>query len=193
MVADTQPPAMTVDEYRAIERAGPERHEFIDGHIYLMSGGTRLHSVLGRNIVTLSMEAIGDGPCEVYNSDMRVRLSRTVQVYPDVTVTCDERDRVNDEEDEIAYPCLVVEVLSSGTERADRGRKPRDYQACPGIEEYVLVGSEYQAVEVYRRAESGWTSHRYEAGDEAELVSIGARLPLAALYRRTPVPIAPAR
>ncbi len=193
MVADAQPPVMTVDEYRAMERASTERHEFIDGHVYLMAGGTRLHSALGRNVVTLLTEAVGDGPCEVYNSDMRVRLSESVYVYPDATVTCDERDRVTDEEDEIAYPRVVVEVLSAGTERTDRGRKLRDYQACRTVEEYALVSSEYQAVEIYRRSGSSWTYHRYEAGDNAELTSIGARMPLAAVYRRTSVPIAPAR
>lgn len=193
MVADVRPPVVTLDEYRALERDSPERHEFIDGHVYLMEGGTRLHSVLGRNVAALLTEAVGDGPCEVYNSDMRVRLSETVQVYPDATVTCDERDRVNNEDDEIGYPRLVVEVLSPGTERADRGRKLRDYQTCPTIEEYALVSSDYQAVEVYRRGGIEWTYHRYEAGEEAELTSIGARMPFAALYRRTAVPVAPVR
>lgn len=193
MVADAQPPLVTLDEYRAMERGSAERHEFVDGHVYLMSGGTRLHSALGRNVVALLTAAVGDSSCEVYTSDMRVRLSETVQVYPDATVTCDERDRVNDEDDEIAYPRVVVEVLSPGTERADRGRKLRDYQRCRTIEEYALVSSEYQAVEVYRRNKTGWTHHRYEAGEDAELTSISVRLPLAAVYRRTAVPLVPAR
>jgi len=184
---------MTARDYRVMERESAERHELFDGYVYLMAGGTRLHSALGRNVVTLLIEVVGEGPCEVYNSDMRVRLSEAIQVYPDATVTCDERDQVNDDEDEIAYPRLVVEVLSQGTERVDRGRKLRDYQACPTIEEYALVSSEYQAMEVYRRSGSGWTYHRYEADGVAELTSIGARFPLAALYRRTAVPDMPAR
>ncbi|MDQ2830514.1 MAG: Uma2 family endonuclease [Chloroflexota bacterium] len=193
MVADAPSPVVTADAYRALERNSSERHEFVDGHVYLMAGGTRLHAAVGRNVVALLTAAMGDGPCEVYNSDMRVRLSEAVQVYPDATVTCDERDRVNDEDDEIAHPRLVIEVLSPGTERADRGRKLRDYQTCPTIEEYVLVSTEYQAIEVYRRGATGWTYHRYEAGHDAELTSISARLPFTALYRRTAVPIAPAR
>ncbi len=193
MVADAHSSVVTLDEYRAMERESAERHEFLDGHVYLMAGGTRLHSVLGRNVVALLAEAVGDGSCEVYNSDMRVRLSEAVQVCPDATVTCDERDRVNGEDDEIAYPRLVVEVLSPGTERADRGRKLRDYQTCPTIEEYALVSSEYQAVEVYRRGGAAWTYHRYEAGEDAELTSIGMRLPVISLYRRTAVPTIPLR
>ena len=116
---------------------------------------------------------------------MRVRLSDSVQVYPDVTVTCDERDDENAEDDEIAYPRLVVEVLSPYTERTDRGRKLRDYLSCPSIEEYVLVNSEYQAVEVYRRGGRNWTYHRFESGDEVELAGIGAPIPIAAFYERT--------
>src|SRR5262249_35607235 len=152
MVADqANPPLMTVEQYRELERASPSaKHEYFDGHVYLMSGGTRRrHSTLGGNTHNLLVEALGDGPRRAYNSDMRVRLAERVQVYPDASVTCDERDQENDEDDEIAFPHLIIEVLSPNTERTDRGRKLRDYQACPSVEEYALVHSEYQAVEVY--------------------------------------------
>jgi Uma2 family endonuclease len=191
MVAESRPARMTLEEYRAFERTADRKHEFFAGYVYAMAGGSRRHAALGRRIATLLAEAVGEGPCEVYNSDMRVRLSDQVQVYPDASVTCDERDRENDEEHEIAYPCLVVEVLSRTTERIDRGRKLRDYQACHSIEEFVLINTEYRAVEVYRRSGATWSYDRYEADDVVELTSIGARIPLAVLYARTAVPHAP--
>jgi Uma2 family endonuclease len=177
-----------------MERASTDvKHEYFDGYIYLMAGGSRRHSTLGGNAYSLLREAVADGPCRTYNSDMRVRLSESVQVYPDATVTCDERDDENAEDDEIAYPRLVLEVLSPNTERIDRGRKLRYYQSCPTIEEYALVNSDYQAIEVYRRGTGEWTYRRFEVGDEVELVSIGAQIPIAEYYRQTTVPESPPR
>ncbi len=182
---------MTLEEYRVFERSGDVRHEFVDGRVRLMSGGTRNHAILSVDIAAMLATHLGDGPCNLYNSDMRVRLNEWTQVYPDVSVSCDERDKGNNVDDEIAYPLLVVEVLSPGTERIDRGRKLRDYQACPSFQEYVLVGVEHQAVEVYRRGGDGWSDHRDENGIEVHLASIDARLSLAAMYRRTSVPVDP--
>ena len=183
---------MTVEQYRALERTSVgTKHEYLDGQIYLMSGGTRLHATLGGNAYTLLLSLVGDGPCRVYNSDMRVRLSATVQVYPDLSVTCDERDAENDEDDEIAFPRVVLEVFSPNTERVARGRKLRDYQTCPTIEEYVLVNSDYQGIEIYRRGAGEWTYHRYEAGSTVDLVGVGAGFPIAAMYARTSVPESP--
>jgi len=183
---------MSLEQYRALERASSDaKHEYFDGYIYLMAGGTRRHATLGGNTYSLLAGAVVGGPCRAYNSDMRVRLSETVEVYPDATVTCDERDGENGEDDEIAFPRLVVEVLSPQTERTDRGRKLRDYQACPTIEEYALVNCDYQAVELYRRGAQTWTYHRYETGDEVELASIGTRFLLVEFYKRTTVPVLP--
>ena len=183
---------MSVEEYRAVERAGTQtKHEYYEGHLYLMAGGTRRHAALSGNTYSLLAAAVAGGPCRVYNSDMRVRVSDSVQVYPDASVTCDQRDQENDQDDEIAFPRLVVEVLSSSTERIDRGRKLRDYQACSTVEEYALVNSEYQAVELYRRSGREWTYRRYESDDVVEFVSIDARFPLAAFYSRTSVPTVP--
>src|SRR5205807_8592596 len=105
---------------------------------------------------------------------------------PDVTVTCDERDM--GKITEIQAPRVIVEVLSSSTETYNRGRKFGYYRACPTIQEYVLVATDYQAVEVFRRTVKSWTEYQaYGPGDEVELTSINVRFPLAALYRRTTV------
>lgn len=184
---------MSLLAYRAMERASVDaKHEYVGDQIFLLAGGTRRHSILGLHIAAALIDVLGSGPCEVYNSDMRVRLSEAVLVYPDVSVSCGERDRENGEDDEIAHPILAVEVLSRKPERIDRGRQLRDYQACPSLQEYVLISVEYQAVELYRRAGSGWTYHRYEAGETVEFASTGVRIPIEALYRRTQVPPAPA-
>ena len=134
-------------------------------------------------------DRLDDGPCRVYNSDAAARLSPSRYTYPDATVTCDARDVPANDLMEIRVPRVVVEVLSDTTEAYDRGRKSAYYRTCPNVEEYVLVATEYQAVEVYRRTAGGWDTYRaYGPGDDVELISIGVRFPVDALYKRTGVP-----
>lgn len=127
-------------------------------------------------------------PCNVYNSDVAARLSARRYTYPDVAVSCDERDQATPDKMEVEFPRLVVEVLSDSTEAYDRGKKFGYYRACPHVQEYVLIASTYQTVDVYRRTAPKWTYDAYGPGDDVELASIGVRLPLALLYRNAGVP-----
>jgi|SRR5579875_2035116 len=187
MVAQRLPQYMTLDEYHELMRKNPDaKYEYLDGQVYVMAGGTANHARISSNVLRQFEDALGDGPCTVYNSDLSVRLSESRYVFPDATVTCDENDQ--GEVTTIQSPRLVVEILSDSTEGYDRGRKFMYYRQCPTLEEYVLIATDHQAVEVFRRTEDGWTAyHAYAAGDTVELVSIGVTLPVAALYRRTTV------
>ena len=179
---------MTVDEWRELERASHDiKYEYIDGHVYAMSGGSLDHSGIAGNMVSALNSAFGDGPCIAYNSDAAARLSPQRYTLPDVTVTCDERDRGRITE--VQSPRLIVEVLSDSTEAYDRGQKSGFYRACPSIQEYVLIATKYQAVEVYQRTAQGWILREYGLGDTVELMSIGINIPVGVVYRRTEVPL----
>jgi Uma2 family endonuclease len=145
----------TVDEYLAWERASQERHEYIDGRVSQMSGGIADHSSLSVNITSARHALLRGSACRVYNSDVRVRLSATRYVYPDVSVSCDPRDRGQTED--LQSPCLIVEVLSPTTEAYDRGDKFGYYRACPSVQEYVLVNARRPEIELFRRAGAFWT------------------------------------
>ncbi len=193
MVARREPEYMTVEEWRELERNSHDvKHEYIDGHVYAMTGGSRSHGRIGGNAVrTIEDALVAKGKqCYVYNSDVAVRVSSNKRyTYPDTTVTRDERDKPTREETDILYPRVIVEVLSDSTEAYDRGHKFALYRACPTVQEYVLVATKYQAVEVHRRTSKGWTdSQYYELGDEIELTSIDIRFPMDALYRGAAVP-----
>jgi Uma2 family endonuclease len=192
MVAQREPQRMTVDEWRELERTSHDiKHEYIDGLVYAMAGGSLAHGRISSNAIRTLEDALAarGKPCEVYNSDVAARLSLTRFTYPDATVTCDERDQAAPGKTEIQAPHLIVEVLSDTTEAYDRGRKFGLYRACPTMEEYVLVASRYQAVEVYRRTPQGWTNYQaYGPGDEIELMSLDVRFPVAAFYRNAGVP-----
>lgn len=164
------------------------RHEYIDGYTYAMSGGTVEHSWLAMNMARSLDEQLQSGPCRVFNSDMHVCLGAKRYVLPDVTVSCDVADSKKGN-DTIRSPRLVVEVLSPSTELHDRGKKFAYYQECSTIQEYVMVSSQRQMIEVYRRKIEAWTYHRYRPEQTVELKSLDIELPFDAIYARVRVPI----
>ncbi len=190
MVAQREPRYMTVDEWRALEQANPDaKYEYIDGLVYFMSGGSLAHARISGNAVRALEDALGDSSCFVYNSDASVRLAETRYTYPDASVSCDPGDLPTTEQRQVQAPRVIVQVLSDSTEGIDRIRKAYLYHACPTVQEYLLVATKYQAVELQRRTGDEWTLHLYGPEDEIELTSIGVRLPVSALYRGTIVPV----
>ena len=188
MVAQPQRSLMSVEEYLALDRASLDaRYEYIDGYVIMMAGGTLDHSTISINLTSLLRPLLRGSSCRVYNSDARVRLVETRYVFPDATISCDERDRGRG--DIIEFPRIVFEVLSPGTEAYDRGKKFIYYRSCPTIEEYVLIDTQQQAVDVYRRAtETLWVLHLFSAGDIIELASLGLSFPIASLYENVTFP-----
>jgi Uma2 family endonuclease len=187
-----QPPwqYMSVEEWHELERTSHDiKHEYIDGHVYAMVGGTLAHSHISTNVLIALRSALARRSCHAYNSDAAARLSPTRYTYPDVTVTCEERDQPTNEQREIQAPRVIVEVLSDTTEAYDRGLKFAYYRACSTIQEYVLVSTTYQTVEVYHRTPERWTSYQaYRPSENIHLTSIDVHLPLAALYELSNVP-----
>lgn len=176
----------TVEEWLDLLENSAVKYEYHDGWLVAMAGGTFDHSTIAINVIEDLRGALGGQPCRIYNSDMAVRLSPSEYRLPDATVTCDERDRGHGRE--VRPPRVIVEVLSDSTEAEDRTTKFALYRACPSVEEYVLIATRYQAVEVFRRASGDWPVHVYLPGEEVELRSIGVRLGVTGLYRLTEVP-----
>jgi Uma2 family endonuclease len=188
MVAQPHRTLMSVEDYLTLDRDSVDaRYEYIDGYAYMMSGGTLNHSAISINDTSLLRSLLRNRSCRVYNSDARVLLSAMRYVYPDATVSCDERDRGTG--DIIHFPRLIIEVLSPGTEAYDRGQKFIYYRSCPTIMEYVLVDTQNQAIDVYRRASANlWTLHLFGPGDQVEFASINISFPIADLYEGIVLP-----
>lgn len=182
MVAQPNRLLMSVEDYLTLDRHSTDaRYEYIDGYVYMMAGGSADHSTIKLNMASLLKSRLRGSPCRVYDSDMKVRLSKTRYVYPDVSVSCDPRDRGKIES--LQSPCLIVEVLSPSTEAYNRGKKFASYRAYPTIEEYVLVNAEQPSVEVYRREQDTfWKLYPFEFGDQVELASLGISIPVAHIY-----------
>lgn len=172
----------TPAEYFVWEEQQLERHELIDGRVYAMSGGTQNHSTIAINFLLLIRSHLRGSKCRVFNSDLKVNILHTSNyTYPDLSLTCDERDRENALY--ITYPCLIVEVLSDTTEAYDRGKKFEKYRRNSNLVDYVLVSSDEIAVDIYHKNDaSDWLILSYRAGDRVELKSIGLSFLIEQLY-----------
>lgn len=178
---------LNVADYLEGEKDGLVRHEYVDGQVYAMAGGSDRHNRISINFTNRLDEHLGDGPCEVFMSDMKVWVSESVFYYPDVVVACDGPGAD-------AYyrkqPRLIVEVSSPGTERIDRSEKLLAYKQVKSLKEYVIVSQDRIHIEVFRRRRNGrwhWevlTEH----GDELRLESAGLSLSVSQIYRRVKFP-----
>jgi Uma2 family endonuclease len=155
-----------------------------------MSGGTAEHSRIAIN-VTIALELHLRGKdCRVFNSDMKVlpRDDENPSYFPDITVTCNPDDYKRGST-AIRSPRLIVEVLSPSTFARDRVEKMLEYQACESVQEYVMISTRSQVVEVYHREGADrWTFTRYTAGQNVLLESVGLTISVAEIYARTDIP-----
>ncbi|HEY9881347.1 MAG TPA: Uma2 family endonuclease [Leptolyngbyaceae cyanobacterium] len=182
MVASPSAQYISPKEYLEEEKISPIKHEYHDGEVYAMAGASDAHVTITLNLASLLRNHLRGSGCRSYVSDMKAQIeAKNRYYYPDVMVTCDERDRQFDYFKR--YPCLIVEVLSETTEAFDRGDKFADYRNLESLQEYVVVSQARQRVEVFRRNEAGlWVLHPFEAGAEVELATVGFRCAIADLY-----------
>jgi len=177
---------ITYEEYLAYERDSELKHEFEDGEIFAMGGGSPRHSALASRI-SAALENTRLGGCTAFQSDMRIRVLATGRAtYADASMVCGaiELDAADRSGTTITNPTLLVEVLSPSTEEVDRGSKWRDCQLIPSLQEYVLISQEAR-IEAYRRMTSGGWEYLDVREGSLKLAS-GATLDLAMLYEGLP-------
>lgn len=181
--------AYTYGQYLVVEADAPTvRHEFIDGEIVAMAGGSELHSAL---IAAVTGELYGQlrrTPCGVRESNMRVHVRATGNAfYCDALVVGGEAEVIRETRggDSLLNPTVIVEVLSPSTEEYDRGGKFDDeYRHIPSLRGYVLVAQDEEVIEVRSRDEFGtWTHRTYGSGESAVIDPPSCTLDVSALYR----------
>jgi Uma2 family endonuclease len=183
MIADPRSSYLTPSEYLEWEEQQPLKYGYIDGEVYAMTGGTIPHNIIAVNLTTALKGHLRGRGCKVLASDAKVGVSENGPYhYPDVTVTCDPRDK--NAIQAIYHPCLIVEVLSPSTEGFDRGDKFQHYRRIDTLREYVLINSDRPNVECYRLNErEKWELTVYSAeAITIELKSVDLTLSLAIVY-----------
>ena len=167
-----------------LEESSNVRHEFLDGAVWAMGGGTPEHARVAANIARILGTQLAGKRCAVYSSELRVRVSATgLTTYPDVTVVCGslELDPDDPRRHTVVNPSLVVEVLSPSTESYDRGEKLEHDQSIPSLRAIVRVGTEARRIDLWRRSGGAWSGQVVERGT-APVESLGVELPLEDVY-----------
>lgn len=173
---------MTYAEYAELERAAETKHEFYDGEIYAMSGGTRAHSKMGAQVTALLWLALRGKPCEVHGTEMRLFVEATGNsFYPDAMVVCGEFQAAFGDDHAVVNPSLLVEVISASSDSYDRGMKFVNYQEVPTLKDYLVVSQFERRVWHYQRVHEDEWRIRDLTGGEIEL-GIGISLGIDAIY-----------
>jgi Uma2 family endonuclease len=171
-------------EYLAHEETSNVKHEFLDGEIFAMAGGTPEHAALAAAVTVVLGAAAGRGPC-VYSSDLRIRALQTgLATYPDVTVVCGPLELDPESRTTIVNPTLIVEVLSDSTEEYDRGEKLASYQSIPALQECLLVSHRERRLELWRRSNEGWLQQAAGSGQSLDLTAVPCTIRVDDLYGR---------
>ena len=180
-------PRFTCEQYLAIERAAEFRSEFFHGEMFAMVGASRRHNLIASNVTRRISEQFDGRSCEVYQSDMRVKVNKTgLYTYPDVVAVCDQPRFEDNQVDTLLNPRVVVEVLSPSTELWDRGKKFRHYRAIESLREYVLIAQDHVLVERFTiNADGQWALLDYRTLDDTLILdSISCRVSLSEIYAR---------
>lgn len=183
MTASKSHSYFTPEEYLEVERISLLRHEYVQGQLVAMAGASKAHVIVTGNLSALLVNHLRGTGCVSYGTDMKVRLRELrLFYYPDLAVTCDERDR-RLSEDFILYPKLIIEVLSDSTEAFDRGDKFADYKSIETLEEYVLIHQKQVLVEHFqRKSENLWLPTIYRSGSVVKFASIDFACPIEQIY-----------
>ena len=190
LASDATTTRFTPDDYRAIEETAEERHEYCNGEMIAMSGGSEVHSTIACNSLIYLGFLLRDTDFRLYNSDLRVWIpEHRCGTYADLIVVNGEPVFNGDRMDEILNPLLIVEVLSPSTEAYDRGEKFRKYRSLASFCEYLLVSQTEPYIEQYyngdRQSSDRWQWQVYDGLDRAiVLPSLNIELLMSEVYRR---------
>jgi Uma2 family endonuclease len=170
---------LSPEEYLAWERQQECKHEYFDGEVFAMAGGSYRHNRLIMKVGFALEPNLAARGCTVVASDQRVRARHRRYVYPDVTVVCGAPALEHD--DVLTNPTILVEVLSSTTEQYDRGLKWDSYQALTSLTDYILVSQDRAHIEHFARIDNRWIYASANAGDRITLTN-GIMLDVDAIF-----------
>jgi len=186
-----QTAAVSVEEYFLLEDRANERHEYVDGELFLMAGGTPNHNRIMLNLAGALNAAFGGVTCEAFAGDLRVQIKEHQQyAYPDVVVVCGQLELAKGRKDTITNPVLSAEILSDSTRDYDRGSKFSMYRAIPSLHEYLVIEQRYVSVEYFsKEPDNTWRLREYgERSATIAIESLQIALTLDDIYQRVELP-----
>jgi Uma2 family endonuclease len=180
----------TYADYVALELDSPTKHEFLEGEIYAMAGGSEEHSALAAEVLRALGNAIGSRSCRVHTSDLRIYVEAAgLATFPDGSVICGPLEAHRPGPNTTALnPIVLLEVTSDSSEDYDTGAKLEFYRTIPSLREYIIVSHRERRIAVHRRGEDGeWGTHVAVADGRLQLESLDCALVVAEIYRGSAV------
>ncbi len=182
-MAINRPPVMTVEDYFEWELKQERKHEYIDGVVIEMPGVSNKHSLITTNLIYLFVAALDRSRYTMHTSELRLQVSSTRYVYPDLTLVRGTSDFADPSEYNLMNPVFVVEVTSPSSEDRDRLEKLGHYYDVPTIEAYLIVDQRRVCAELYTRGDSSWRRQIYtELNDVISLAMLDCELSLDQVY-----------
>ena len=176
----------TYADYVGLELSSTTKHEFLDGEIYAMAGGSEEHSALAAEVLRLLGNAVGDRPCRVHTSDLRIYVEAGgLATFPDGSVICGPLEQHGPSPRATALnPTLLLEVTSDSSEEYDTGTKLEQYKTIPSLHDYVIVSHRERRITVHGRTPGGaWTTRQAIVSGQVHVDSLGAQLVVDEVYR----------
>lgn len=180
----------TYADYVGLEMYSQTKHEFLDGEIYAMAGGSEDHAALAIAVMGALLGAVGERPCRVCSSDLRIYVEAVgLATFPDGSVICGPLQQHPPSPESTALnPMVLLEVTSDSSEEYDTGFKLDAYRTIPSLREVILVSHRERRITVHRRDAAGsWTARVAIAGGRIAIESLGAELVVDSVYRNSSI------
>jgi len=180
----------TYADYVGIELGSSGKHEFFDGEIYAMAGGSEDHSALSVAITSALLRAAAAGECRVHSSDLRVYVEAVgLATFPDGSVVCGPLiQHAVSPKTTALNPTVLLEVTSDSSEDYDCGLKLEAYRTIPSLRDYIVLSHRERRITVHHREDHGWTTRVAIAGGSVRVESIGADLEVDVVYAVSSIP-----
>ena len=179
-----QYPHISLDTYLARERESAEKHEYLDGLVYMMAGASERHgSIVSNTHISIGSQLLRR-PCRSYVADLRVKTPSGLVAYPDLVVVCGKPELLDDKGDVLLNPTLIIEVLSRSTAGYDGTTKFLHYRSLPTLQTYVMIAQDRPRIEVFERgkAEDWQSTYEIDAQGSIALPSIECTLAMMDVY-----------
>jgi Uma2 family endonuclease len=175
-------------DYIAVELDSPTKHEFLNGEIYAMAGGTEEHSALAADVLRVLGDAARKGPCRVHTSDLRIYVEEPgLATFPDGSVICGPLEQHPPSPKATALnPTLLLEVTSDSSEEYDTRDKVDFYRTIPSLRDYVIVSHRERRITVHSRGEDGaWATRIGVSGGRVAVSSLSTELVIDEIYEKS--------
>jgi len=184
MIATLYGTPVSQTEYLKLEETAKERHEYVAGRAYAMTGASFAHNILVANLMHVLHDPVRRSGCFVISNDMKIKIATLDSYYyPDVIVTCEKPAPTAVY---VTAPHVIIEVLSPSTMSIDRREKLLAYRSIESLTEYVLVNQEKMQIEIYRKDDAGsWKLSVYKENDTVQFDSLPGgtlQIPVANIY-----------